>query len=82
MIAKTAKAYGCSSVAFTYNDPVIFLEYAVDIAQACREMDISPVAVTAGYVLPEARREFFQNMDAANIDLKAFNNKFVNFKCG
>ena len=82
MIALAAKNHGCRSVAFTYNDPVIFLEYAVDIAQACREIDISPVAVTAGYVLAEARREFFQNMDAANIDLKAFNNKFYKRICG
>ena len=82
MIALAAKNHGCRSVAFTYNDPVIFLEYAVDIAQACREMDISPVAVTAGYVLAEARREFFQNMDAANIDLKAFSNKFYKKICG
>ena len=82
MIALAAKNHGCRSVAFTYNDPVIFLEYAVDIAQACREMDISPVAVTAGYVLAEARREFFQNMDAANIDLKSFSNKFYKKICG
>ncbi len=82
MIARAAKAHGCRSVAFTYNDPVIFLEYAVDIAQACREMDISPVAVTAGYVLPEARTEFFQNMDAANVDLKAFSEKFYKKICG
>ena len=82
MIALAAKKHGCRSVAFTYNDPVIFLEYAIDIAQACREIDISPVAVTAGYVLAEARREFFQNMDAANIDLKAFNNKFYKRICG
>ena len=81
-IALAAKNHACRSVAFTYNDPVIFLEYAVDIAQACREVDISPVAVTAGYVLAEARREFFQNMDAANIDLKAFSNKFYKKICG
>jgi len=76
MIAKAAKDSGCRSVAFTYNDPVIFLEYAVDIAQACRDSDVHPVAVTAGYVLPEARAEFFQNMDAANVALKAFSEKF------
>jgi len=76
MIAKAAKDSGCRSVAFTYNDPVIFLEYAVDIAQACRDSGVHPVAVTAGYVLPEAREEFFSNMDAANVDLKAFSKKF------
>ena len=82
MIAKAAKAHGCRSVAFTYNDPVIFLEYAVDIAQACRDSDVHPVAVTAGYVLPEAREEFFSNMDAANVDLKAFSEKFYKKICG
>ena len=82
MIALAAKYHGCRSVAFTYNDPIIFLEYAVDIAKACREIGIKPVAVTAGYVSAEARREFFQNMDAANIDLKAFNNKFYKKICG
>jgi pyruvate formate lyase activating enzyme len=82
MIANAAKANGCRSVAFTYNDPVIFLEYAVDVAQACLELDIRPIAVTAGYVLSEARAEFFQNMDAANVDLKAFSEKFYKKICG
>lgn len=82
MIALAAKNHGCRSIAFTYNDPVIFLEYAVDIAKACREIGISSVAVTAGYISAEARREFFQNMDAANIDLKAFSNQFYNKICG
>ena len=82
MIAKAAKTHGCRSVAFTYNDPVIFLEYAVDIAQACRDSGVHPVAVTAGYILPEAREEFFRNMDAANVDLKAFSEKFYKKICG
>ena len=82
MIANAAKENGCRSVAFTYNDPVIFLEYAVDVAQACLELDIRPIAVTAGYVLSEARAEFFQNMDAANVDLKAFSEKFYKKICG
>ena len=82
MIAKAAKAHGCRSVAFTYNDPVIFLEYAVDIAQACRDSGVHPVAVTAGYILPEAREEFFRNMDAANVDLKAFSENFYKKICG
>ena len=82
MIAKAAKKHGCRSVAFTYNDPVIFLEYAVDIAQACRDSGVHPVAVTAGYILPEAREEFFRNMDAANVDLKAFSEKFYKKICG
>ncbi len=76
MIAKAAKETGCRSVAFTYNDPVIFMEYAIDIAQACRELDIKTVAVTAGYMNDAPRAEFFKYMDAANVDLKAFTEDF------
>jgi len=75
-IAAAARGLGCRSVAFTYNDPVIFHEYAVDVAQACREAGIQTVAVTAGYVMPEPRAEFYQYMDAANIDLKGFTDTF------
>ncbi len=75
-IARAAKKAKCRSVAFTYNDPVIFHEYAVDVAQACREAAIKTVAVTAGYVCPEPRVEFYRHMDAANIDLKAFTDEF------
>ncbi|MBS1270567.1 MAG: 4-hydroxyphenylacetate decarboxylase activating enzyme [Gammaproteobacteria bacterium] len=81
-IAQTAKRTGCTSVAFTYNDPVIFHEYAIDIAQACREHGIKAVAVTAGYVCPEPRVEFFEYMDAANVDLKAFTERFYKKICG
>jgi pyruvate formate lyase activating enzyme len=72
---------GCRSVAFTYNDPVIFLEYAVDVAKACRERGIKTVAVSAGYISPEPRIEFFQHMDAANIDLKGFSEGFYKTLC-
>ena len=75
-IAERAKALDCRSVAFTYNDPVIFHEYAIDVAQACRELGIRSVAVTAGYVCEEPRKEFYAVMDAANVDLKAFDEKF------
>ncbi len=75
-IARAAKRLGCRSVAFTYNDPVIFHEYAVDVAQACHEEGVLTVAVTAGYVSPEPREEFYRHMDAANIDLKAFSETF------
>ncbi len=71
-IAAAAERWGCRSVAFTYNDPVIFLEYAVDVARACHERGIRTVAVTAGYVEPAARTELFGAMDAANVDLKSF----------
>jgi pyruvate formate lyase activating enzyme len=80
-IADAALASGCRSVAFTYNDPVIFLEYAVDVAQACRARGIRTVAVSAGYIAPEPRREFFQHMDAANIDLKGFTEHFYKNLC-
>jgi len=75
-IALAAKQSGCRSIAFTYNDPVIFFEYAVDIAKACREHEIKSVAVTAGYICEEPRKAFFQAMDAANVDLKAFTERF------
>jgi len=75
-IARAARKLKCRSVAFTYNDPVIFHEYAVDVAQACRKEGILSVAVTAGYVMPEPRAEFYRHMDAANIDLKGFTEEF------
>jgi pyruvate formate lyase activating enzyme len=75
-IARAAVDLGCHSVAYTYNDPVIFHEYAIDVAKACRERGIKSVAVTAGYVCPEPRAEFYQYMDAANVDLKAFTERF------
>ncbi len=75
-IARTAERLGCRSVAFTYNDPVIFLEYAIDVADACRARGIRTVAVTAGYVCDEPRAELFRHIDAANVDLKAFTEDF------
>jgi len=62
---------------YTYNDPVVFHEYAIDTAQACRSLGIKSVAVSAGYVCAEPRAEFYQWMDAANIDLKALPNNFI-----
>jgi pyruvate formate lyase activating enzyme len=81
LLAATAQRLGCRSVAFTYNDPVIFLEYAVDTAIACRERGIRAVAVTAGYVGAGARAELFGHMDAANVDLKAFTDDFYRTVC-
>jgi pyruvate formate lyase activating enzyme len=75
-IAEAAASHGCKSVAFTYNDPVIFAEYAMDIADACHERGIQAVAVTAGYIHDAPRREFYAKMDAANVDLKAFTDEF------
>ena len=76
MLANAARNSGCRSVAFTYNDPVIFLEYAVDTARACRALGVKSVAVTAGYICEEPRAEFFEFIDAANVDLKAFTERF------
>lgn len=81
-LAATAEQLGCRSLAFTYNDPVIFLEYAIDVAQAAREKNLKSVAVSAGYVCPQPRMEFFRYMDAANIDLKAFSENFYRKICG
>jgi pyruvate formate lyase activating enzyme len=75
-IAQAAQHAGAKSVAFTYNDPVIFAEYAMDTADACHAHGIKTVAVTAGYIHAEARREFYAKMDAANVDLKAFSDEF------
>lgn len=81
-IALAAQRNGCRSVAFTYNDPVIFAEYAMDIADACHGRGIATVAVTAGYITPNARADFFSRMDAANVDLKAFSPAFYRQLCG
>jgi pyruvate formate lyase activating enzyme len=80
-IAKRAQELGCRSVAFTYNDPVVFLEYAVDVARACRQRGLKTVAVTAGYICEEPRREFYRHMDAANVDLKGFTEEFYQQVC-
>ena len=80
-IAAAAQQTGCRSVAYTYNDPVIFLEYAVDVAAACHEVGIANVAVTAGYIKDAARQEFFQRMDAVNLDLKGFTEDFYHKLC-
>lgn len=80
-VARMAREAGCKSVAFTYNDPVIFAEYAIDTAAACHELGVRTVAVTAGYVDPKARADFFGAMDAVNVDLKAFSERFYKKLC-
>ncbi len=80
-IASAAKKLGCRSVAFTYNDPVIFAEYAIDVADACHEAGIAAIAVTAGYISAEPRQEFYRHMDAANVDLKGFSEDFYHRHC-
>lgn len=82
VIARAAQREACRSVAFTYNDPVIFMEYAIDTALACRELGVAAIAVTAGYICEAPRERFFATMDAANIDLKAFNDDFYHRLCG
>jgi pyruvate formate lyase activating enzyme len=80
-LAHTAIQLGCKSVAFTYNDPVIFAEYAIDVANACRSWGVKTVAVTAGYITDDARAEFYEAMDAANVDLKGFTEEFYHKQC-
>ena len=80
-LAKSALKLGAKSVAFTYNDPTIFAEYAMDVADACHERGVKTVAVTAGYIHPEPRRELYAKMDAANIDLKGFTEDFYREQC-
>jgi pyruvate formate lyase activating enzyme len=80
-IAHAAVRLGCRSVAFTYNDPVIFAEYALDVAHACRSWGVATVAVTAGYITDDARAEFYSGMDAANVDLKGFTDEFYHRQC-
>jgi len=80
-IANAAKTSGCKSVAFTYNDPVIFAEYAMDIADACHAAGVQTVAVTAGYMHAAPRRAFYAKMDAANVDLKGFTDEFYFKRC-
>ena len=80
-IALAARQHGADSVAYTYNDPVVFAEYAIDTALACREQGIRNVAVTAGYIHPAPARDFFAVMDAANVDLKAFTESFYHKLC-
>jgi pyruvate formate lyase activating enzyme len=81
-IARTAGDLGCRSVAFTYNDPTIFLEYAIDVAEVCHAQGLRTVAVTAGYICPEPRADFFRHLDAANVDLKGFTEDFYRHSCG
>jgi pyruvate formate lyase activating enzyme len=75
-IARAAKGASSTSVAFTYNEPIVFAEYAMDTADACHEIGVLTVAVTAGYISDGARADFFAKMDAANVDLKAFTEDF------
>ncbi|GAA2182334.1 AmmeMemoRadiSam system radical SAM enzyme [Brooklawnia cerclae] len=75
-VARAAESSGCAGVAYTYNDPIVFAEYAIDTALACRERGLANIAVTAGYVCPEGRRDLFSVMDAVNVDLKGFSNDF------
>ncbi len=81
-LALTAQELGCRGIAYTYNDPVIFMEYAIDVAKECRKLDIKSIAVTAGYICEEPRKELYKYIDAANVDLKGFTEKFYLKICG
>ncbi|MFC1583974.1 AmmeMemoRadiSam system radical SAM enzyme [Fibrobacterota bacterium] len=80
-IAQSARKNGCRSVAFTYNEPIIFAEYAIEICRACRELDVRTVAVTSGYITGDARPDFFAGIDGANVDLKSFSEQFYRDFC-
>jgi pyruvate formate lyase activating enzyme len=80
-IARAANQLGCQSVAFTYNDPIIWAEYAIDTAKTCRQAGVKTVAVTSGYISDAARETFYENMDAANVDLKGFSEDFYRQYC-
>ncbi|MGO9512828.1 MAG: AmmeMemoRadiSam system radical SAM enzyme [Steroidobacteraceae bacterium] len=82
VLAAAAEQLGCASIAYTYNDPAVFMEYAIDVAKAARTRGVRNVAVTAGYMCPEPRAELFEHMDAANIDLKGFTPDFYRKVCG
>ena len=75
-VVKLAKKYRTPSIAYTYNDPTIFGEYVIDISKIAHEEDIKTVMVTAGYIDKEARKEIYKYIDAANVDLKGFTEKF------
>jgi pyruvate formate lyase activating enzyme len=81
-LVEAARDLDCRSIAFTYNDPTIFMEYAIDVADACHEAGLAAVAVTAGYICPAPRAEMYAHMDAANVDLKAFSEDFYKHVCG
>ena len=81
-LASLARQLDCASIAFTYNDPVVFMEYAIDAADACRAVGVKSVAVTAGYICEAPRKEFYAHMDAANVDLKGFTERFYRKICG
>lgn len=81
VMAEIARHRSCPSVAMTYNDPVVFFEYAADVAEACHALDIRTIAITAGYISKQARPIFFRSFDAANVDLKAFTTRFYRERC-
>ena len=81
-IIETAKKYNCKSIAFMYNDPVVFFEYALETAKLARAEGIKTIAVTSGYINPKPAEEFFNLMDGANIDLKGFSEEFYSKNCG
>ena len=80
-LVKIAKKYNCKSIAFTYNDPVVFFDYAIDVANLARSEGIYTVAVSAGYICARAREQLFSKMDAVNLDLKSFSRDFYRKNC-
>jgi pyruvate formate lyase activating enzyme len=81
-IVLAAKLSKCESIAYTYSEPTIFFEYALDIAKHAQKEGVKNVFVTNGYITPEALREISPYLDAANIDLKSFSDEFYRKNCG
>ncbi len=81
-VVLAAKQNGCKSIAYTYTEPTIFFEYALDVAKLAKKEGLKNVFVTNGYITEEALREIAPYLDAANIDLKSFSDDFYRNHCG
>ncbi|MEM5785914.1 MAG: AmmeMemoRadiSam system radical SAM enzyme [Syntrophobacteraceae bacterium] len=81
-LAEEAAARGCASISYTYTEPTIFMEYALDIASAAKELGLSNVFVSNGYMTRESLDAISPFLGAANVDLKAFSDDFYRDRCG
>lgn len=80
-IVQAALQHGCRSVAFTYNEPTIWTEYAMDIARLAHDAGLKTVLVSNGFITPEAAAELYPLIDGANIDLKSMDPDFYRENC-
>ncbi len=81
-VVKSAMASGCKSIAYTYTEPTIFVEFALAVMKIARKKGLKNVWVSNGYMSPETRSAILPYLDAINIDLKSFNNEFYRRICG